>query len=346
MEVEAMSKSILRGCAGACLAGLFACGGSGSSPSAGGTTSTQGTSYMIDFGPITVPAGTENTQCIVKRLGNSAAIHVGQIHDVLGTASHHMIVYRVNDTTEQTTPFDCKPFTDTLNPATGNPLVISQKLDDTVQLPQGVGFTLDANQMLRLEMHYINPDAAAVTLHSTSTMLALPDGQYKDEASFLFVGDPSISIPPMSPATLGPVFFPVPNQYANSKFFAITGHEHRMGTNVQVWTATGVDDPAPTAIYQVPGWQWSEPKTVMFDPPFQVPAGGGLRFQCDWFNSSTNTINFGESATNEMCFFWAYYYPSLGASVCLHSDNDAGGSNLCCPGSAKLCSLIAGDSGP
>jgi hypothetical protein len=338
-----MQASILRLCAGSCFAALLACSGSGSTPSTGTQGgASQGASYTLDFGPINVPPGTENTQCIVKRLGNTAPVHVGQIHDVLGDASHHMIVYRVNDTTERTTPFDCKPFTDTLNPADGSPLVITQKRDDTVQLPPGVGFTLDTNQMLRIEMHYINPDAAPVTLHSTSTMFVLPEMQYRDEASFLFVGDPAISIPPMSQATLGPVFFPVPDKYANSKFFAITGHEHRLGTNVQVWTATGVDDPAPKPVYQVPGWQWSEPKTVMYDPPFQVPAGGGLRFQCDWSNNSTSMIGFGESATAEMCFFWAYYYPSQGASVCLHEDGDAGTSDLCCPGSAKLCDLLSG----
>ena len=339
-----MQSSFFRVCVGSSLALLTACGSSGSPPPAGAAADAQtaGVSYALDFGPISVGPGVENTQCIVKRLGNEAPIHVGQIHDILGDASHHMIVYRVNDTTEQTTPFNCKPFTDTLNPATGNPLVISQKKDDLVQLPPGVAFTLDANQMLRIEMHYINPDTSPVTLHSTSTLTALPDAQFHDEASFLFVGDPTISIPPMSSMTLGPVFFPIPDKYANSNFFAITGHEHHLGTNVQVWTATGADDPSPTAVYQVPGWTWSEPKTLLFDPPFQVPAGGGLKFQCDWTNDSPNMVSFGESANDEMCFFWAYYYPSQGASVCLHEESDAGSSDLCCPGSTKLCNAIAG----
>src|SRR5262249_22271034 len=120
---------------------------------AGGDTTPQ--SYSITFGPIAIPAGTENTQCIVKRLGNPEPLPVGSIHDVLGRASHHMVVYRVNDTTEQTTPFNCKPFQDT---ATGNgsPIIISQKSDDTLSMPAGVAYTLDANQMLRIELHYIN----------------------------------------------------------------------------------------------------------------------------------------------------------------------------------------------
>ena len=81
--------------------------------------------------PATVVApGVEDTQCVVKRLGNVDSLHVGSVHNVLGDASHHLIVYAVNDTVEQTTPFHCKPFTDTLDPSKGAPLMVTQKKDD------------------------------------------------------------------------------------------------------------------------------------------------------------------------------------------------------------------------
>jgi hypothetical protein len=327
-------------------------GSSGSGGSSGAAASSSGSgsglgddgggppgSYTVTFGPIQVPAYTEQTQCIVKRLGNMAPLHVGQIHDVLGTTSHHMILYRVNATTEQPTPFPCQPFTGTLNPANGNPLIISQKKDDLLTLPQGVAFTLDANQMMRLEMHYINATSATETLETTSTLIPIPDSEYQYDASFLFIGDIDISIPPMSAFSLGPVYFSMPSKYATSNFFAVTGHEHQWGTNVQIWTATSQSDPG-TSIYDVPNWSWSDPTTEMFSTPFHVPAGGGLKFQCDWFNHSNSVVTFGESATKEMCFFWAYYYPSLGAQVCFHS-TQLGGIDQCCPGSAA-CTLLGG----
>jgi hypothetical protein len=297
----------------------------------------------VQFGPIQVPPGTENTQCIVVPLGNAAAIHVGQIHDLLGTSSHHMILYKVAAQAAQTTPFNCQPFQDTLNPADGNPLVISQKLDDLITLPQGVAFTLDPNQMVRLEMHYINASATeTVTLKTTSTLTTIPDSQYQYDASFLFIGDPDISIPPQSDYTLGPVYFQVPSTYANSNFFAMTGHEHQWGTKVQIWSATSASDPG-TQIYT--NTSWSDPVTTEFTPPFHVDPGGGFKFQCDWYNGSTNTVTFGESAgSNEMCFFWAYYYPAnpSGAQVCFHTGKTGGaGTDACCPGSA-LCAALGG----
>jgi Copper type II ascorbate-dependent monooxygenase, C-terminal domain len=296
-------------------------------------------SYSLQIGPIMVGAGVENTQCVVLNLNNPVPIQVGQIHNLLTNGSHHMIVYRVDDTMEQPTPFDCQPFTDTLNAADGSVLMITQKHDDLLQFPQGVAYTLPANQMIRLELHYINAGSTALEVTGQTTMIPIAAGTYQYEADFLFIGDPDISIPAHSTQTLGPVFYQLPSNFDGVNFFALTGHEHQYGTDVTVNVATSATDPG-TSVYNVPGWLWSEPATVQSNPPFQVPANGGFSFTCNWDNTSDNTVSFGESANDEMCFFWAYYYPSQGGSkVCLHSDQLAGGANFCCPGSAA-CSII------
>jgi hypothetical protein len=95
-------------------------------------------------------------------------------------------------------------------------------------------------------------------------------------------------------------------------------------------------------VYNVPGWSWQEPETTIADPPFQIPTGGGFNFTCEWNNPGTDSVGFGESATDEMCFFWAYYYPARAGSphVCIHTDQVAGGFDLCCPGNA-LCNTLS-----
>jgi hypothetical protein len=314
-------------------------GSAGGSGAGGGSLSATGP-YTLQFGPITVAAGLEDTQCLVLRLGNANAIHVGQIHNVLGDSSHHMIVYRVDDTVEQTTPFDCQPFTETLDPSKGSPLMITQKHDEVLTLPDGVAFNLDANQMIRIEMHYINATSAPVTLTSTTTMTETTNYQF--EAGFLFMGDIDIDLPPQMSTTLGPVFSQVDPVYNGVNFFAVTGHEHRMGTDVTVSVATSATDPSPVPVYDVPNWIWSEPATVYQTPTFQIPAGGGFQFTCNWFNNNaagTPDIQFGESANDEMCFFWAYYYPNQGSRVCFHTTKGGTARDLCCPGSS-LCSLL------
>jgi hypothetical protein len=207
-------------------------------------------------------------------------------------------------------------------------------------LPQGVAYTLDAQQMVRIEMHYINPEDHEVTLVSTTEVKQMADADYQNEADFLFIGSPDISIAPHTTFTLGPAFFPVPADFADANFFAITGHEHQFGTKVTVATSMNQDDPG-TSVYDVPNWQWNEPATQMHDPTFKVPDGGGFRFSCEWNNTSDKQVGFGESAEAEMCFFWAYYYPSQGAKICFHTEKFVKGGviNICCPGES-VCNQV------
>ena len=344
--------------AGLVASGAFGCSGSTTATGDAGTTNDNGVdsggggtdggmqpppppgSFSVTFGPQAAAASLENTQCVVKRLGNPTPMHMGSIHNVLSQGSHHMIVYRTNDTVEQTTPFDCKPFTDTLDPTKGSTLMISQKKDDLLQLPDGVGYTLDANQMVRLEMHYINAGTSPIQIQGTSTFIPIPDASFKYEADFLFIGTPDIALPPKSKMTVGPLHITLPSIYDGVNFFAMTGHEHQYGTNVVVSTATSLADPG-TSVYNVPGWVWSEPATVVSNPTFQIPANGGFNFSCSYDNTSSAQVNFGESANAEMCFFWAYYYPSQGgARVCIHTDKVPGGVDACCPGTSPACAYI------
>jgi hypothetical protein len=294
----------------------------------------------LSFPATLVAPGQEDTQCVVMRLGNPKSLHVGAIHNALGDASHHLIVYRVNDTEEKRTPFSCNPFTDTLDPARGSTLMVTQKHDDLLTLPAGVAFSLDENQMIRLEMHFINASSTDKTVSATTTFTPISDDDFRDEAGFLFIGNPDIKLPPKSQTTLGPTFFELPSDLSGVKFFAMTGHEHQLGTNVQVASAANASDPG-TMIYDVPGWTWSEPKTEAFASPLTIPDGGGFKFTCSWNNTSDKQIGFGESATDEMCFFWAYYYPSQGSRVCFHTSRLGGGAggDLCCPGDA-LCNFV------
>ncbi|MDB4938513.1 MAG: hypothetical protein JWP87_5485 [Labilithrix sp.] len=293
----------------------------------------------LTFPTTVVPAGVENTQCVVMRLGNAAPLHIGAVHNVLGTSSHHLIVYRVNDTVEKLKPFDCQPFTDTLDPNKGSPLMVTQKHDDLLTLPSGVAYSIDANQMIRLEMHYINASGSEKTVTATSEMIPIADEDFRDEAGFLFIGNPDIRLPAKSQTKLGPTFFQIPSELAGVKFFAMTGHEHKLGTNVQVAMASSAADPGKM-IYDVPNWTWSEPKTEVFDAPLTVPNDGGFSFTCSWNNTTDQSVRYGESANDEMCFFWAYYYPSQGARVCIHTTRTtASGGDICCPDS-PLCGFF------
>ncbi|MGB5812193.1 MAG: hypothetical protein WBG86_16775 [Polyangiales bacterium] len=315
-------------------------GGTGATGASSGTGGSGGASvpqdsYQIKWGPTEVPGGSESTQCVIKRVGNSGRINVHEIHNVLGATSHHFIVYKVNDTVERPTPFGCTPFIDTLNPEEGAPIIITQRADDRLTLPDGVAYVLEPNQMVRLELHYINVSAAPRMAEATSTFIPIPDEEFEQAADIIFMGTGAFELEPGETATSDTVFLQSPPVLDGVNFFAITGHQHQYGTNVRVDTAPDAGGTA-TSVYEVENFQWDEPETLTYDPPFQLPPGGGFNITCDWNNTSGSTVEFGTGVDDEMCFFWAYYYPSQGSVVCV---DEVFGFSFCCPGSPE-CSFL------
>ncbi|MEO9160051.1 MAG: hypothetical protein ABI591_30800 [Kofleriaceae bacterium] len=316
----------------------------------------EGTPYTISWGSVSVPSTHENTQCVVLQLPNTTTIQIHQIHNTTSTATHHVIVYKDDDPAAvvQSTPTDCQPFTGALNPSGMiSPVMITQKQDDLLTLPDGVAYQFAAGQFIRLEMHYINTTDGPLTATETTTFYAADPATITDQADLLFIGSPDIGTNPQTGIaagasfTLHQFFQPGASEtFLDAKIFAITGHEHKTGTDVVVKTGTSATDQAMTTVYDPMPFQWSEPATTVHNPTFGIPAGGGFDFTCSYTNTTNAAVKFGESATNEMCFFWAYYYPAHGSHVCVHT-NQFGSLNVCCPAAAgdqlatTVCSMIA-----
>lgn len=195
-----------------------------------------GESFQVNWGPYTVPAGQEDTRCVVKRLGNIDPIKVHEITNVLGNASHHYIVYRSIETVERPDPFPCTPFVDTLDPTVGGPLMITQKFEETLTLPGGVGFSFEANQMVRLELHYINASPSDVVAEPITTFVAIDDQYFTFEADFLFIGEVGFTLPvgESNIPTSSPSYLQLPPDLDGPQIFGITGHTHQYGTNVLI----------------------------------------------------------------------------------------------------------------
>jgi hypothetical protein len=315
--------------------GSSAPGGSGPDGNPGGQV------YRLVWGPVEVGPFQEDTRCLTVPLGNDIPVKIDRIRNTLGASSHHFIVYRVNDGDIGATPTPCVPFVDTLDPTAGAPLMITQRAEETLALPEGVAFALAADQLVRLEVHYVNPTPTPITVEAVTELHAMPDAEFRHEADFLFIGNPDIQLPSRPDVQqLGPTWFPVRSSLDGVEVFAITGHTHKLGVDVEVEVASGSDQPG-TKVYDPVSFSWSEPETIFHDPPFTIPSGGGFRFTCQWINETGRFVDFGESADDEMCFFWAYYYPSRGSKVCVHSElYTQEPIDICCPDDEILCALI------
>jgi hypothetical protein len=303
-----------------------------------------GDRYAIEYGPIAVAPGQEATRCMTVRLSNTASIKVHQMRNLLSPGSHHVIVYKDDDpaSVEKPTPYECRPFSGALNlSGLSAPVMITQKQEDALTLPNKVAYTFAPNQMVRIEMHYINSTDQPLMVHATSEFYAVPDSEIDHEASILFIGTPDIEIPPGATMDIQRYFSSQRAQLdlGDARFFAITGHTHHYGLDVTVSTAA-TSGGERTSVYAPSQFEWAEPETATHRPEFKLPDGGGFDIKCSYHNTSNDTVRFGESANDEMCFFWAYYYPSKGSHVCVNATYMGLNVDVCCPDAGSLCNML------
>jgi hypothetical protein len=102
---------------------------------------------------------------------------------------------------------------------------------------------------------------------------------------------------------------------AGTKYFLAMTHQHRLGTGVYAWGSAQQGDMSNQLVADT---DWSNPSWKLLSPMVSFDGKSGLTFQCDWTNTTTQTVSFGESALNEMCFVGGYYYPSKGFEFCLN----------------------------
>ncbi len=270
-----------------------------------------GLQAYASIGPIDVPAGVEKTVCIIKNLGNADDLVVSSISASLAAGSHHMIVYKSTETQENLTPTPCAPFTGLL---TGTePIVIVNRLNLTFDFPAGVAFEIPPNQMLRIEAHYINATAADLQGQGTVTFQGTPKASAPafQQADFLFWGTGAIDIPPQSTFTTGPVF---QNGIAGTHMISITTHQHELGTGIQAWSSSTAGDMSDSIVDDT---DWTNPSWRLLPSVIDFDGTNGLTFQCNWDNTTNQTVTFGESALDEMCFVGGFYYPSHGFDLCV-----------------------------
>lgn len=301
--------------------GNVASSGAGADGGAGDDSGFTGDAYnpaaptlaTATIGPLDVAAGEEKTVCVIKRLDNAGDIMATRIVADLAPGSHHLIVYRSTATAEQLAPFACSPF-NTLLQKNAAPLVMVNKSHLEYAFPNGVGVPIAAHQMLRIEAHYVNAGSAPLQGSAKVEIEGLPLAAASSfqKADFAFWGTTQINVPPQGTYATPVTFQP---GAPGMKIFAVTSHQHQLGTGVKVWASAGAGDTSKPPILDEKAW--GNPQLITIDPPLTFDGASGLSYQCNWSNTTSSAVSFGESATQEMCFVGSYYYPSHGFDACL-----------------------------
>jgi hypothetical protein len=307
-------------------------GGAGGSP-IGSTTSGAGGGDTFDagapfgtiesgIGPITTGTGEEHTQCITVRLKNTEGAFIRRFRADLGEGSHHLVLYKSNASVESPTPQDCQGFSGLLSGE--HPVFIGQQAKAKLDFPNdenGVPVALEiaANQMVRIELHFINTTSSPLAVTGKLFIDTVPLSTTVVRSDLAFWGTQQVDVPANGVGDTGVKF---QNALASTKTFALTTHQHQLGTRMRVWYANSASDPDEKQVAD--GQNWSDPPLELFSPALDFPDSGngktssmGLAYRCEWKNPTATDVKFGESFNDEMCFLWQYYYPSQGFQLCV-----------------------------
>lgn len=269
------------------------------------------------IGPITAEPGGDETVCIHRRLDNPTEAWVRTLRGRLVDGSHHMIIYLSDETVENTEPVPCGGFSGLID-GDDTPVFIAQQKLEEVFLPidkddgRPVAYRIEPNQMLRMELHWFNTTPEPTEVTGVVEFETIPIDTDVWEAQFGFWGTLDIDIPARSELQT-PVMFQ--EGMSETKVFAATTHQHQFGTEMNIWYADSTDVTDDNLI--VHSENWEEPPLEFFDPPLLFDGTNGLAYQCTWNNTSGKEVSFGEGFNDEMCFLWAYYYPSKGFDLCV-----------------------------
>jgi hypothetical protein len=285
----------------------------------------------VSIGPFTLQPSDEIVKCAIIKVPIETASDVVRLHTTLAPGSHHLVLYRSTETSERA-PFDCTSFDGVFHGEA--PVFIAESRDSDMQLPTGVAYHFTAGQMVRLEAHYINTTQAPLTAQGDVYLVAGEGGTSYLPADMMMCGSVgALSCEVGGGLQPGDTNYQLPVGFYNGtgvnvrgpsmdvdltklKIFAFTSHEHHRGTNVTIWRATSHDVSKATQLYSNNSWDNPPLKVLPDNQLLQFGPGEGFAWQCSYDTSmDSQDVCFGESANDEMCFIWAYYYPSIGRFI-------------------------------
>lgn len=215
----------------------------------------------------------------------------------------------------------------------------------------GVGRELHAGQYLVFDYHYLNSTDATVDARSAINLHTAPEAAIQNLASEFGFRNYTLAIAPDASGS-----YTAECHFKHDLMLgSITRHTHRWGTNFTVWFAGGDRD--AEQIWTSDDWQHAN--DYAFDAPVLMHAGEGLRFRCDFQNTTDHTLRFGTSATDEMCILFGVVWgtepgrdPDIkpyceivwrDADDVGHPADEAGGFPAADDKSAKSCGGLLGD---
>jgi hypothetical protein len=239
-------------------------------------------------------AGEQGYKC--RRIRVDEDMWVGGFRELSPVGTHHAVVSLSRETSVG--DFDCTAG----SLASENQLLYGAGVrTDDLEFPEGVAVHLRPGDYVSLQLHVFDTGDQPLTGESGVLVKTVPPESVVNEANMTFAGTVDISIPPDNhPHTAQGGC----TMQKDTHVLALFPHMHQLGIHQSlVVTHAGT----PATLLDVP-FEFGEQVNARL-PDTLVHAGDRVDVTCTYVNTTSATVQFGDSSTDEMCFTGIYAYP-------------------------------------
>jgi hypothetical protein len=266
---------------------------SGPDGSGAGGSAPQGDWITLIDANWSMAAGDEGYHCALKTLDED--MYVGVFEGIAPQGTHHTVL-SLTDTDQPDGDFACGAGT------LSDEMVFASGVgSNDLTLPSGVAFKLPKGRKMLLNLHLFNTGTATLAELSGVRAILVPASQVEQEAESIFAGTVLIGLSPMSEGeAIGSCRF-----QEDATLISVWPHMHQYGTHMKV-VHEGAE--GQTTIHDA---DYAFEEQINYDiEPRLVRGGDRIYVTCSYQNTSSQTISFGDSSTQEMCFAGLYRYPA------------------------------------
>jgi len=260
---------------------------------------------QIHLQPFWLQPGNEKERCWFIQTDNNMPATVKKMEIVARPGMHHSILTKSDERFDQHKE-DCFGFPLSLiNDLTGgfpSPMfgTSTQVYEETVEFPEGVGAQIQGGQQFVLNYHYLNSTSEPIPAEIWVNLTFAEPGEVTEFAETYFYGNVyGIDMGPQEKQSIT-TECAMPSDI---NVVSMTPHLHERGSHFSAWREGETEE----FLYEEEGW--FDPQTQVFTPVVNFGAADKLRITCEWENDTDESVRFGETSDDEMCFAFGHYYP-------------------------------------
>lgn len=259
------------------------------------------------------PAYSEIWLCEVKKFPGEGIQYVNAVDSLQSDTMHHMDVMALAFTDVDLEPglYDCAALYEEHASLMEDGMIIygAQAGEQNIQLPEGVAAPIPGGIEVMQEIHYVNTSGEDKTVFSDINTYTMPQEEVTETIWGTVVRDTHLNIPPMSAHQEWTRCV----MTEDIQLLFLASHTHRLGQSVTVRPFDGKT--VGEQMYENTAWE--SPRLEDFTQQSKIiEKGTGFEFTCDFQNNTTDMVNWGFLATDEMCQIALVYTPGNAEIAC------------------------------